>query len=97
MVITATPNPLHYLKGQSFRRYGSGMFAKQKPHSGSSGRHEDSTQHTGNQRGFVPLTDNSNMSNAWAGKADVQEMEKGYEFETGMEMHGVRDTGSGIH
>ncbi|KAL9585460.1 MAG: hypothetical protein Q9203_004241 [Teloschistes exilis] len=96
MAVAATPNPLKYLKDTPSGRYGFGMFARQKLHSRSSDTHGDSNQHAGNQRDFVPLNESSIASNAWASRTNIQEMEKGYGSEAGMEMHGVRDTRSGI-
>lgn len=95
--MTGSPNQDHYLKNQSDKKYASGLFAKKNQVPASYGSQGDTTDTNESQRGFVPLSEESIQSKAFATKAEPKPFSPETRFGQDIEMQGVKGAYKNIH
>ena len=97
LIMTGSPNQEHYLKNQSDKKYASGLFAKKSHNPTSYGSEGDTSFANDSQRGFVPLSDESTQSKAFASRVEPKPFSPETTFGQDIEMQGDREAHKGIH
>ena len=95
--MTGSPNQDHYLKNHSDKRYAAGLFAKKSQNAASYGSQGDIANVTESQRGFVPLSEQSSESKAFAAKVEQRPFSPDTDSGRDFEMQGIRGAHKGIH
>ena len=95
--MTGSPNQDHYLKNQSDKRYTAGSFAKKSQTKASYGSQGVTVNVNESQRGFVPLSEQSSQSKAFAAKVKQRSFSPDTDFGRDIEMQRIRGAHKGIH
>ena len=95
--MTGSPNQDHYIKNQSDKRYTAGLFAKKSQNKASYGSQGVTANVNESQRGFVPLSEQSSQSKAFAVKVEQRPFSPDTDFGQDFEMQGIRGGHKCIH
>ena len=95
--MTGSPNQDHYIKNQSDKRHAAGLFAKKSKNKASYGSQRVTANVNESQRGFVPLSEQSSQSKAFAAKVEQRSFSPDTDFGRDIEMQRTRGAHKGIH